>query len=129
MATATKSRKYRFATRQAAEEAQHKASLDAQCNGVCLAELANGNVHWIKRGNYSAGIVRPDSPTGGYMILRYSKRGERPSTTAHWLSDWHWDTIRHYEIIPARDQEQLDLRQLAYDVRCYHNGVLEQLTA
>jgi hypothetical protein len=125
MATATKSRKYRFATRLAAEEAQHKASQDAHCSMVCLTELANGNVHWIKRGHYWAGVIRPDSPTGGYLLIRYFDRSNKcdrqPSFAAYYLDHWTNDTKRRYETIGAHDQDELDLRQLAYDVYAYRN--------
>lgn len=121
MATATKSRKYRFATRQAAEDAERKSGENAHVSEYCLTAVIAGDVHWLKRGRYSAGIINPESATGGYLVIRYDQRGEKPWASAHYLDHWVNDTIRYYELIAARDQDQLDIRQLAYDVRCYRN--------
>jgi hypothetical protein len=83
-----KLRKYRFADRASAEAEVARLERQQTVNMIVLNDVTSGNVQWHRRGAYRLGVIRPDSPSGGYVALEWAPIGQSPSTTAYYLDDF-----------------------------------------
>lgn len=80
--------KYRFADRAAAESEVVRLERQATVNMIVLNDVVAGKVAWHRRCHYRLGIIRPDSPSGGYVVLEWCPAGQTPSSTAYYLDDF-----------------------------------------
>ena len=103
-------RKYRFTDRAAAESEVLRLEQQATVYRICLSESVAGLVEWRTAGDYRLGLIRLDSPTGGYCILEHAPRGQRADSTAWNLDDFiAW--VREFSL--ASGPEINDLRSLS----------------
>ena len=121
MATATKRRKYTYSSRQAAEDACRHVGQQNTVNYLAVNDLANGAVHWLPQdGVYRVGIMRPDSASGGYVLVTFDPGGQSPSTCAYGFDDWQRDMAEAARFGRVDDEEFMSLqrlRQAAFEYR------------
>lgn len=113
--TTTTRRKYPFVSRAEAEQAYNRASSEATVTSICLNALLGDQVTWYTQGAYRVGMVRPDSATGGYVIVQYRYAGQEYHACCYYLDAW---TSATRTLLPnVGDQEAMDLYELAIRVR------------
>jgi hypothetical protein len=91
--------KYMFSDRAAAEAEYRGAKKCFDQSRRCLNAMLNKSVHWIRGGQYDAGIVDKDQPDGGVVMIVYNAVGEvgdnkfRSATTytPDELREWYKD--------------------------------------
>lgn len=83
-------RKYRFKSREEAENAETKANIKRQIAYQCMRCLVRDEVAAkIKKHPYTAMIVYPESPSGGYLILVYhAKDSVGKDVECYLIEDW-----------------------------------------
>lgn len=87
--------KYRFKTRQAAEDAHLETDRLLTMTRIALIALENGEFTWTERFQadngawFQAGFARPGSPSGGYLLWReHHPVNKRISVNAHYADDF-----------------------------------------
>jgi len=114
MTTATR-RKYRFKSRELAEEGERIQSHRAHLLYRGLRAVERGEVTWTSRqGRYQIGLYDLDSPSGARCLLRYWGNG-KVETDAHDFDEWATWWERYPGSFPSA--EDCDLRSLVQAVR------------
>lgn len=115
--------KYRYKSRELAEDAQAKTAQESHLNYRAMLALYTGEVDWLPSApadTYRVGIYDKDSMAGAKVIVAFDpKTGQRVHLAAYDAYDWSRDMIDHYNTLPPSpsDAEGNLLRNLAYRVR------------
>ena len=115
-------RKYRFSTREQAEQAEREQSYAANRNSVAFNAALNGNIQWLERdyGDSSAfyrfgAIVRKFSE---YVIVQFHCPSTGQSThAAVYELDWLSEEIERYSRFIPGDKLGLSYREGLYEIR------------
>lgn len=114
--------KRQFKSYAECEVAYKRESEQATINAIALNAMFTGeHVEKIRRGSYTARVIRPTSACGGIVLITYRCDGQADYTTAYYLDQWA--EVRRSPATP-KDQESIDYRDLAYDVIRYRNDAL-----
>lgn len=89
-----------------------------------INDLINGDVHWIRSGGQKVGVIRPDSASGGVVIVWNKTCGY---ATTRYLEEWV-NSVHSIPAPPLADHENysdwLVWFNLASAVQAYRNNVI-----
>lgn len=116
-----KQRKFRFNSRQEAEQAYEQANRENTIYHCVLNLLLRNQIEkTFKSGLWTIHVLAPHRADGGFVVVMQKvEGGTSPNTYSHayYLEDWIRDTKA---TMPApSNREGFQLRQLAYDVEAY----------
>ena len=116
-------RKYRFASRAAAEDAVAGLESSNFITGFCMSAILAGDVAAeFKRGPYRAIVIGPDRMNGGYVVLEFAPGGQRPMAWAYPLDEWTQKMISSNPD-PEYAEGQI-LRDLGFKVLAFANQAM-----
>jgi hypothetical protein len=114
----TARRRYRYRSRADAEDRVAEVERSQTVLLRALNEVLAGRVHWLERLPYRFGIVCPESPTGGIVIVEYHSGGTvKQWATAYYLDDWCHEQKQEYEQDPGRFPDTARRYHFAQEVR------------
>ncbi len=104
------------------EAAYRRESENATINAIAVNAMLTGeHIEKMRRGAYTARVIRPTSACGGLVLITYRCEGQADSTCAYYVDQFC--DVRHSPCSPT-DQEGRDYRELAYDVIKYRNDAV-----
>lgn len=129
MTTCTKPRrKYRFKSREDAEQAYSRESTQSVHYYRALRAMWLGEIRWLKDTStnlgYRFGLFDEQSHSGPRLVITFQPTDDQFSLSVHDAYEWSSDTIGHYDRCPpsSTDREGQLMRELAYLVRREVNG-------
>lgn len=97
------------------ESAYRTASRESTLSAIALNAIVGGEeITTIRKGAYTAKIIRPTSACGGIVVITFRHPGQLPSSSAHYIDEWCEIRNRPAPSYPDADnREFFDVRDLA----------------
>jgi hypothetical protein len=99
-------RKYKYPTRQEAENAAENAQRTTWETEVCLYDMIEGKVQWHRKGCWKIGLVRPTGAAGGYVIIVQSFGDQSPATRIQAYETWNANIRRWISTCGPRQEKE-----------------------
>jgi len=75
---------------------------------------------------YTARVIAPESPTGGYLALTWAPSGQRPSTACYYLEAWLAAESERSRVYSLANPEHAALVELVGRIKSLRLAVLDK---